>query len=229
MPNTRACLQKYDLKILVRLCLISRQLHNEIIPYLICKNRVGNNRQVVLYTLSAAAEGKGAKLDSFLQQLERWSPNLRRYSRALTRNAEQADDLVQDCLERAISRRHLWNEDGNTRAWLFTIMHNIHANETRKHAARPTTVPIDDRDGHFARPADQLSRVAGQELVAALDALPADQRQVILLVALEGMSYGEVAETVGVAPGTVMSRLSRGRGRLRQLMEEGAPALRVVK
>jgi RNA polymerase sigma-70 factor (ECF subfamily) len=177
----------------------------------------------------SAADRKGAKLVSFLQQLERWSPNLRRYARALTRNAEQADDLVQDCLERAISRRHLWNEDGNTRAWLFTIMHNIHANETRKHAVRPTTVPIDDRDGHLARPADQLSHVAGLELATALDELPADQRQVILLVALEGMSYSEVAETVGVAPGTVMSRLSRGRARLRQLMEEGAPALRVVK
>jgi RNA polymerase sigma-70 factor (ECF subfamily) len=168
-------------------------------------------------------------LDSFLQQLERWSPNLRRYARALTRNAEQADDLVQDCLERALSRRHLWNEDGNTRAWLFTIMHNIHANETRKHTTRPASIPIDDHDGHHARPATQISRIAGLEMVAALDTLPADQRQVILLVALEGMSYGEVAETVGVAQGTVMSRLSRGRERLRRLMEEGAPALRVVK
>ena len=168
-------------------------------------------------------------MDSFLQQLEHWSPNLRRYARALTRNAEQADDLVQDCLERALSRRHLWNEDGNTRAWLFTIMHNIHANQTRKHAARPASVPIDDNDGHHARPATQISRVAGLEMVAALDELPADQRQVILLVTLEGMSYGEVAETIGVAQGTVMSRLSRGRERLRRLLEEGAPALRVVK
>jgi RNA polymerase sigma-70 factor (ECF subfamily) len=168
-------------------------------------------------------------LDSFLQQLEQWSPNLRRYARALTRNTAQADDLVQDCLERALSRRHLWNEDGNARAWLFTIMHNIHANDTRRRGNRPASVPIDDHDGHHARPASQHSRIAGLELAAALETLPEEQRQVILLVALEGMSYGEVAETVGVAQGTVMSRLSRGRERLRRLMDEGAPTLRMVK
>jgi len=168
-------------------------------------------------------------LDSFLQEIERWSPNLRRYARALTRNAEQADDLVQDCLERALSRRHLWNQEGNTRAWLFTIMHNIHANDTRRRGSGPVSVQIDDRDGHHTRPAAQYSRMAGLDMMAALDELPAEQRQVILLVALEGMSYGEVAETVGVAQGTVMSRLSRGRERLRRLMDEGATALRVVK
>lgn len=168
-------------------------------------------------------------MDGFLQELERWTPNLRRYARALTRHAEQADDLVQDCLERALSRRHLWNEDGNTRAWLFTMMHNIHANDTRRRASRPASVSVDERDGHYARPAAQHSRMDGLELMTAMEKLPEEQRQVILLVALEGMSYGEVAETVGVAQGTVMSRLSRGRERLRQLMEEGPPALRVVK
>lgn len=168
-------------------------------------------------------------MDLFLQELERWSPNLRRYARALTRSVEQADDLVQDCLERAISRRHLWKASGNTRAWLFTIMHNIHANDSRKRDSRPQSVPIDDQDGSHHRPPAQLSRVAGLELAAALEALPEEQRQVILLVALEGMSYAEVAETVGVAQGTVMSRLSRGRERLRRLMEEGSTTLRVVK
>jgi RNA polymerase sigma-70 factor (ECF subfamily) len=168
-------------------------------------------------------------LDSFLRELERWTPNLRRYARALTRHGEQADDLVQDCLERALSRRHLWNEDGNSRAWLFTMMHNIHANDTRRRASQPASVPVDERDAHYARPAGQHSRMAGLEMMAAMERLPEEQRQVILLVALEGMSYGEVAETVGVPQGTVMSRLSRGRERLRQLMEEGTPALRVVK
>ncbi|MCK5624084.1 MAG: sigma-70 family RNA polymerase sigma factor [Alphaproteobacteria bacterium] len=202
---------------------------NEKFPWPVCGKWIGNNRPIALYISLTATDGKGERLDTFLQQLEQWSPNLRRYARALTRNAEQADDLVQDCLERALSRRHLWNEDGNTRAWLFTIMHNIHANDTRRRGSRPASVPIDDQDGHYARPASQHSRIAGMELAAALDELPADQRQVILLVALEGMSYGEVAETVGVAAGTVMSRLSRGRERLRRLMEEGAQALRVVK
>ncbi len=166
---------------------------------------------------------------SFMEQLERWVPNLRRYARALTRDVEQADDLVQDCLERALSRRHLWKEGGNTRAWLFTIMHNIHANDTRRAASRPGVVPLDDGDGRHAGPPPQMARVVGIELGKALDSLPADQRQVILLVALEGMSYGEVAETLGMPAGTVMSRLSRGRARLRQVMEEGGPALRVVK
>lgn len=170
-------------------------------------------------------------MESFLKELERWTPNLRRYARALTRNPEQADDLVQDCLERALGRRHLWNEDGNTRGWLFAIMHNIHANDTRRRKSRPASVPLEPegRDAQLGLPAGQHSRLAGLELAAALDALPDEQRQVILLVALEGMSYGEVAETIGVPPGTVMSRLSRGRERLRRLMEGETPALRVVK
>lgn len=168
-------------------------------------------------------------MDLFLDSLERWIPNLRRYARALTRDREQADDLVQDCLERALSRRHLWSEDGNTRAWLFTIMHNIHANDTRRNSSRPATVPIEDEVAPGARPPAQMLRVTGLETAAALQELSDEQRQVILLVALEGMSYGEVAETLGVAQGTVMSRLSRGRERLRQLMEDGAPGLRIVK
>ena len=168
-------------------------------------------------------------MDLFLDHLERWIPNLRRYARALTRDREQADDLVQDCLERALSRRHLWNEGGNTRAWLFTIMHNIHANDTRRSSSRPATVAIDEDAGHHARPPAQGARIAGLEMAAALEELPDEQRRVILLVALEGMSYGEVAETLGIAQGTVMSRLSRGRERLRRLMEDGAPGLRIVK
>jgi len=168
-------------------------------------------------------------LDLFLDSLERWIPNLRRYARALTRDREQADDLVQDCLERALSRRHLWSEDGNTRAWLFTIMHNIHANDTRRNSNRPGTVPIDEDGAQAVRPPGQMLRVTGLEMVAALQELSEEQRQIILLVALEGMSYGEVAETLGIAQGTVMSRLSRGRERLRRLMEDGAPGLRIVK
>ncbi len=169
------------------------------------------------------------ELQRFADQLEKWVPNLRRYARALTRDAVQADDLVQDCLERALSRQHLWRADGNTRAWLFTIMHNIHANDTRRAGSRPVSVPIDDRDGHHSHPPGQTSRIAGMELAAAVARLPVEQRQAILLVALEGMSYAEVAETLGVAQGTVMSRLSRGRERLRRAMEGEGPALRVVK
>lgn len=168
-------------------------------------------------------------MSDFVEQLQEYVPNLRRYARALTHDATQSDDLVQDCLERALSKRHLWKADGNTRAWLFTIMHNIHANDTRRIKNRPTSVPIDGRDAAYSSPAPQTARVMGLEMAAALDELPDEQRQVILLIALEGMTYGEVAETVGVAQGTVMSRVSRGRQRLRRLMEEGAPGLRIVK
>ncbi len=198
---------------------------------------VGNNPGAQLYSpvyevwrvFPARTRKDDATLDLFLDHLERWIPNLRRYARALTRDREQADDLVQDCLERALSRRHLWNEGGNTRAWLFTIMHNIHANDTRRNSSRPATVPIEEDAGHHARPPAQGARIAGLEMAAALEELPDEQRRVILLVALEGMSYGEVSETLGVAQGTVMSRLSRGRERLRRLMEDGAPGLRIVK
>jgi len=168
-------------------------------------------------------------MDSFLDQLEGWVPNLRRYARALLRDTERADDLVQDCLERAISRRHLWKEDGNTRAWLFTIMHNIHANNARRLATRPLDAPLEDHAARLVDQPNQPGQLVRRELAQALEQLPREQRQVILLVALEGMSYGEVAETLGIAQGTVMSRLSRGRERLRRIIEEGGPALRVVK
>lgn len=168
-------------------------------------------------------------MDSFLDQLECWVPNLRRYARALLRDAEKADDVVQDCLERAISRRHLWKEDGNTRAWLFTIMHNIHANNARSLATRPVEAPLEDHEARLAAPPNQAGQMVRRELARALQKLPKEQRDVILLVALEGMSYGEVAESLGIAQGTVMSRLSRGRERLRRIMDEGSPALRVVK
>lgn len=188
-----------------------------------------------MYNATSSAKPAGCvtggrwSVDSFLQQLEGWIPNLRRYARALQRDAERADDLVQDCLERAISRRHLWRADGNTRAWLFTIMHNIHANEARRTATRPLHAPLEDHENRLASPPAQGGQLLGRELAQALDQLPPEQREVILLVALEGMTYGEVAETLGIAIGTVMSRLSRGRERLRRLMEEGGPALRIVR
>lgn len=168
-------------------------------------------------------------MDPFLDQLERWVPNLRRYARALLRDAESADDLVQDCLERAIAKRHLWKADGNTRAWLFTIMHNIHANNARRIASWPIATPLEEHESRLVDQPAQIGQVMRREMALALEQLPNEQRQVILLVALEGMSYGEVAELLGIAQGTVMSRLSRGRERLRRLMAEGSPTLRVVK
>ncbi|MEQ8347638.1 MAG: sigma-70 family RNA polymerase sigma factor [Sneathiellaceae bacterium] len=159
-------------------------------------------------------------------QVEAQIPSLRRYARALTGDATAGDDLVQDCMERALSRLHLLRPDSNLRAWLFTIMRNIWRNELQRRAARPPLHALDDQ----AEPSvagDQLDRLALRDMQAALLALPDEQREVVLLVALEGLRYAEVAAIAGVPIGTVMSRLKRGRDRLAQLTGDSPPLRRV--
>lgn len=166
----------------------------------------------------------------FLDEMERCIPSLRRYARALVDDRDLADDLVQDALERALSRRHIFRPSGNLRGWLLTILHNLHVNERRRQAVRRGSVPIDQLGDRLSRPAEQPGRLAARDLRLALEQLSPDQRQVVLLVALEGMAYKEVAELLKIPLGTVMSRLARGRERLRQLMEGGdVPTLRRVK
>jgi RNA polymerase sigma-70 factor (ECF subfamily) len=157
-------------------------------------------------------------------------PHLRRYAMALLGDVERADDLVQDCLERAWSRFHLFRRDGNLRAWLFTIMHNLNANAARRASRRPRTVPY-EHDRHAVPTAgNQEDRVAMSGLARALDDIPLEQREVVLLVGLEQMTYEEVATILDVPIGTVMSRLHRGRERLRAAYDgTGGPGLRRVK
>lgn len=156
-------------------------------------------------------------------------PNLRRYARALVRDAERADDLVQDCLVRAMSRWHLWRREGSLRSWLFTIMHNLNVNAVRRAARRPDNVPLDN-EYRGAQPPSQLSSLHLRDLDRSLSRLNEEQRRVLLLVSLEGFTYEEAADICGVPIGTVMSRIARGRARLRQIMaEEAAPALRRVQ
>ena len=162
--------------------------------------------------------------DRVMQQV----PALRRYARALTGEHSAADDLVQDCLERALSRAHLWRRPDSLRGWLFAIMHNVHANHRRAAARRPQINELNE-DTHSAVAPSQLDSVHVSQVAAAVGLLAEDQRRVLLLVALEGMKYEEVARLLGVPVGTVMSRLSRARDRLRELMRRGAPALRRVK
>jgi RNA polymerase sigma-70 factor (ECF subfamily) len=160
----------------------------------------------------------------FLTDLESCIPNLRRYARALLRNASDADDLVQDCLERAISRRHLWYRGTSLRPWLFRIMHNLHANQRRHRSRWPAPEPITPGREEPAADEAQTVQLVLREMETALARLPAEQRQAVLMVALSGMSYQECATALGVPIGTVMSRLARGRERLRQTLEgEGAP------
>jgi RNA polymerase sigma-70 factor (ECF subfamily) len=155
--------------------------------------------------------------------LEALIPRLRRFARALTGGREAADDLTQDTLERAWIKRELWQPGTNLRAWLFSVMHSVFINSRRK--ARPVLSLDDLPDGGAERQADCNSAetdVALSELHDALQSLPGEQREVLLLVGLEQLTYAEAAEALLIPIGTVMSRLSRGRERLRQLLEEGA-------
>jgi len=144
-------------------------------------------------------------------------PGLRRYARVLTGDTWAADDLVQDTLERACSKWLLWRTGSDLRAWLFTLMHNLYLNQRRALPAHP---PLDIEDvqdqlpGTATTPSDDAL-----DLERCLQRLPADQRAVLLLVAMEDMSYEDTARILAVPVGTVMSRLSRARTRLRVLME----------
>lgn len=143
------------------------------------------------------------------------SPRLRRYARALTGDATRADDLVQDTLERALSRLSLWRR-GNLRAWLFAIMHNLFVNQVRS----PQRLEFADDHALLDAPArpTQTDNLELHDLYTALQGLPAEQREVLLLVALEELTYEEAAKVLAVPIGTIMSRLSRARSRLRGLL-----------
>ena len=155
-------------------------------------------------------------------------PRLRRYARALVGERAAADDLVQDTLERAWAKLHLYRRGTDLRAWLFTVMHNVHVNKVR--ATRPTD-PLDEDTPELAQRAAQGDALLVRDLDRSIALLPAEQRAVLLLVALEDMSYEEVARTLGIPIGTVMSRLSRAREKLRALMlgQGTAARLKVVK
>lgn len=147
-------------------------------------------------------------------------PSLRRYARALTGDAWAADDLVQDTLERACDKWRLWAAGTNLRAWLFTLMHNLFANQVRRSVGRASAgleVDLDDVGDELADP--QASPDLALDLQRCLMCLPEDQRAVLLLVTLEDLSYAQVAQVLQVPIGTVMSRLSRARSRMRELME----------
>lgn len=162
------------------------------------------------------------------QRLIELIPRLRRYARALVGDRASADDLVQDTLERAWTKLHLYRRGTDLRAWLFTVMHNVHVNKVR---AQRATDPLEDEMPELAQRAPQGDALLVRDLDRAVARLPAEQRAVLLLVTLEEMSYEEVAQTLGIPIGTVMSRLSRARDKLRAMMlgQVGATKLKVVK
>jgi RNA polymerase sigma factor (sigma-70 family) len=153
-------------------------------------------------------------------------PSLRRYARTFVRDAGAADDLVQDTLERAVSRWHQRRSDGDTRTWLFTILHNLAVNHLNRATRRGRELPLDDAgEPDVAVPSTQEDALRHDDILAAVGQLPDDQRGVLLLVSIEDVSYAEAARILDIPIGTVMSRLARARARLLKLVEEqGKPA-----
>jgi len=167
---------------------------------------------------------KEAHLATFAKNVEATIPALRRYARALTRDSDIADDLVQDTLVRALRSEHLFHGE-EVRSWLYTILTNLNRNRLRSLARRPPMSSIDENDApNMAGP-----EAGGRDIERALASLVEDQRNALLLVVLEGLSYREVAEVQGVPIGTVMSRLARARVQIKTYLESGRPALRRVK
>jgi RNA polymerase sigma-70 factor, ECF subfamily len=156
--------------------------------------------------------------------LERQIPRLRRYARSLTQDISRADDLVQSCLVRALAKEHLWQPGTDIRAWLFTILHNQHVNDVRRLVREGIVVSVEDVTPHLAAVPSAGISLELHDLEQAIAGLPSDQRVVVLLAGREGKRYEEIAATLGVPVGTVRSRLSRARARLRVLMDLPEPA-----
>lgn len=154
-------------------------------------------------------------------------PRLRRYARALAGDSHRADDLVQDTLERALAKFHLWRRGSDMRAWMFAIMHNVFINQLKQHRE----LALDEAAEAMLESTPRADPLELRDLDMALRRLPAEQREVLLLVGLEQLSYTEASQALGVPIGTVMSRLSRGRERLRALLAGAAPPnnLKLVK
>jgi RNA polymerase sigma-70 factor (ECF subfamily) len=162
-------------------------------------------------------------------RMEALVPALRRFAWSLVRNADEADDLVQDCLEHALGAWHRRHADGDLRAWLFAILYNLHVSGRRRDARRARLLGEATQlqeDG--VQPSGQDAALHCAQVLAQLDTLPEEQRAVLLLVGVEGLGYEEAARVLDLPVGTVMSRLSRGRERLRR-MSEARPSAQVLR
>lgn len=161
-------------------------------------------------------------------------PRLRRFALALARDRHVADDLVQDCLARALTAWASRQQEPSLRPWLFAILHNLWRNRLRREAIRPDGRPWEEAGEGPGESGGQLERLQLRDLDAAMALLSEEHRSLLLLVAVEGLSYEQAARVQGVPVGTVMSRLTRARERLRHLMDgtaggDGRPQLRRVK
>lgn len=162
-------------------------------------------------------------------EIEAQIPALRRYAYALVRDRDRADDLVQDCLERALSSWGRRRADADLRAWLFTILRNLYLSSCRSQKRRGIAMDLDEASAP-GLPADQERTLLARDALSTLSLLSEDQQSLLLLIGVEDLSYDAAARVLGIPVGTVMSRLSRARQRLRELMDRGTtPILRRVK
>jgi RNA polymerase sigma factor (sigma-70 family) len=165
---------------------------------------------------------RDAPLNDMKRLVEPQIPALRRYARALVRDPVAADDLVQDCLERAITHWSQRRQDGDVRTWLFAILHNLAVNQMRQAARRGRHDSLDVADeAALSHQPTQESPLLQRDIIKALAALPEEQRSVLLLVSVEELSYAEAARVLDIPLGTVMSRLARAREKLREAMNGG--------
>ncbi len=153
----------------------------------------------------------------FINELEQCIPALRRYAYTLFFNQDEADDLVQDCLEHALHKQSLWKPGTSLRAWLFTMQHNLYVDQLRKQGRQPKMDVETDFLSHSLEP--EKSETLLHDINHCIQQLPEDQRQVLLLVTVEGFTYKEVSRIISSPIGTVMSRLSRARKTLQILMD----------
>ena len=176
-------------------------------------------------TVLTAMPGEPASLDeerdtaqsTLHRDIECVLPHLRRYARSLTHDAVDADDLVQECLARALSKIHLWKVGTDLRAWLFSILHNEYVSQIRRAARQGTTVDWSQYESSLTCAPDQIEHLEIRDLVRALKSLPEEQRNAVLMISLTS-DYYEAASACKVPVGTIRSRLSRGRKTLRALM-----------
>ncbi len=155
--------------------------------------------------------------EAFDDLLEQEIPHLRRYALTLTREPTEADDLVQDCLERALNKWNRWQARGRLRGWLFRMMFRTHLNRRRDNRHHASQQSLDSLPVEPSLQGPQESRAECMDTIRAVYCLPEDQRHAILLVAMEDLNYDEAAWILRIPIGTLRSRISRGRQTLRSM------------
>lgn len=154
-----------------------------------------------------------------LNRIEAEIPRLRRYARSLVRDADRADDLVQDCLVRAIDKIESWQEGTNLRAWLMTILRNKFLNDCRRNRVERLALEEHKSSSPSVVPANQHVQVFLSSFQDAFEALSPEHREALTLIAVEGFHYEEAAKIIGISVGTVKSRVSRARSNLKDFLE----------